>query len=44
MIGYRQKRKGRSWRPQGSHALGLLKILELNGKWQEHWFPHAAIV
>lgn len=44
VIGYRQKRKGRSWRPQGSHALGLLKVLELNGKWQEFWFPQSAIV
>lgn len=37
VIGYRQKRKGKSWRPQGSRALGLLKVLELNGKWQEFW-------
>jgi hypothetical protein len=39
VIGHRQKHKGRSWRPQGSRALALLKILELNGKWQQTWFP-----
>jgi hypothetical protein len=39
VIGHRQKHKGRSWRPQGSRALALLKILELNGKWQQAWFP-----
>ncbi|NDJ19991.1 hypothetical protein [Myxacorys almedinensis] len=44
VIGSRQKRKGKSWRPQGSHALGLLKVLELNGKWQKYWFPQSAIV
>lgn len=44
VIGYRQKRKGKSWRPQGSRALALLKVLELNGKWQEFWFPQSAIV
>lgn len=38
VIGHRQKRKGRSWRPQGSRALAMLKILELNGKWQQAWF------
>jgi hypothetical protein len=43
VIGSRQKRKGRSWRPQGSRALGLLKVLELNGKWQEFWNIQSAI-
>lgn len=38
VIGHRQKHKGMSWRPQGSRALGLLKVLELNGKWQQFWF------
>jgi len=38
VIGYRQKHKGTSWRPQGSRALGLLKVLELNGKWYQFWF------
>jgi hypothetical protein len=32
VIGHRQKHKGTSWRPQGSRALGLLKVLELNGQ------------
>jgi hypothetical protein len=38
VIGHRQKHKGTSWRPQGSRALGLLKVLELNGKWHQFWF------
>lgn len=38
VIGHRQKHKGKSWRPQGSRALGLLKVLELNGQWQQFWF------
>lgn len=38
VIGQRQKHKGKSWRPQGSRALGLLKVLELNGQWQQYWF------
>ena len=44
VIGYRQKRKGKSWRPQGSRALGLLKVLELNGKWQEFWSGQSVLV
>ncbi|MGG6265060.1 hypothetical protein, partial [Leptolyngbya sp. AN10] len=44
VIGYRQKRKGKSWRPQGSRALGLLKVLELNGKWQQFWSAQSALV
>jgi hypothetical protein len=44
VIGYRQKRKGKSWRPQGSRALGLLKVLELNGRWQAFWFSESAII
>jgi hypothetical protein len=39
VIGYRQKHKGISWRPQGSRALAILKVLELNGNWQQAWFP-----
>jgi hypothetical protein len=38
VIGNRQKHKGISWRPQGSRALAILKVLELNGKWQQSWF------
>lgn len=29
VIGHRQKHKGMGWRPQGSRALALLKVLEL---------------
>lgn len=39
VIGKRQKHKGMSWRPQGSRALAILRVLELNGKWQQTWFP-----
>jgi hypothetical protein len=39
VIGHRQKKKGTSWRPKGSKALAILKILELNGQWQQTWFP-----
>ena len=39
VIGHRQKQKGTSWRPKGSKALAILKILELNGQWQQTWFP-----
>jgi hypothetical protein len=28
-----------SWRPQGSRAVALLKVLELNGEWNKFWFP-----
>lgn len=42
VIGHRQKRKGTSWRPKGSKALAILKILELNGQWQQAWFSAQA--
>jgi hypothetical protein len=29
--------KGMSWSETGSHALALLKIVELNGEWDELW-------
>lgn len=38
-VGRRQKKKGISWRPKGSRALSLLKVVELNGKWEQLWFP-----
>lgn len=38
-VGRRQKNKGMSWRPLGSKALCLLKVAELNGQWQQLWFP-----
>ncbi|MBD2306750.1 hypothetical protein H6G17_14685 [Chroococcidiopsis sp. FACHB-1243] len=31
-----------SWRPLGSKALCLLKVVELNGQWQQLWFPTQA--
>lgn len=43
-IGARQKSKGRSWSPTGSRALGILKAEELNGRWQQLWFPKMAVV
>ncbi len=42
VIGHRQKGKGTSWRPKGSKALAILKILELNGQWQQTWLPTQA--
>lgn len=41
-VGQRQKNKGMSWRPLGSRALSLLKVAELNGQWQQLWFPAPA--
>lgn len=35
-VGRRQKKKGMSWRPQGSRSLSLLKE---NRQWQQLWFP-----
>jgi len=42
VIGIRQKKKGMSWSKQGSHALALLKIAELNGQWHKLWTPPVA--
>jgi hypothetical protein len=42
VVGHRQKNKGMSWRSVGSHALAILKVIELNGQWQQLWFPNAA--
>ena len=39
VIGKRQKKKGMSWSKKGSKALGILKVVELNQKWDELWFP-----
>lgn len=38
-VGSRQKHRGMSWSPKGSKALCLLKVAELNGRWQQLWFP-----
>jgi hypothetical protein len=42
-VGRRQKKKGMSWSPLSSRALSLLRIVELNGQWQQLWFPSQAI-
>lgn len=36
-VGMRQKKKGMSWSEAGSRALSLLKVVELNGEWDELW-------
>ena len=41
VIGFRQKKKGMSWRKQGSKALAILRIAELNGQWNSLWFPES---
>lgn len=41
-VGLRQKNKGMSWSRLGSRALSLLKVAELNGRWQQLWFPARA--
>jgi hypothetical protein len=41
-IGHRQKKKGMSWSEKGSKALGVLKVVELNGQWEEVCFGGAA--
>lgn len=38
-VGQRQKNKGMSWSRLGSRALSLLRVVELNGQWQQLWFP-----
>lgn len=38
-VGSRQKHRGMSWQPLGSKALCLFKVAELNGQWQQLWFP-----
>ena len=40
VVGYRQKKKGMSWSRRGSHALALLKVMELNGNWHKLWVPN----
>jgi hypothetical protein len=44
VIGARQKSKGMSWSPTGSKALGILKVVELNGQWNQLWFPERTAV
>jgi hypothetical protein len=42
VIGARQNSKGMSWSPTGSKALGILKVVEINGQWERLWFPEKA--
>ena len=37
VIGARQKKKGMSWTPKGSYALGILRTLELNQEVNQFW-------
>jgi hypothetical protein len=37
-----KKRKGMRWSPQGSEALGILKVIQLNGQWEQFWVPEKA--
>lgn len=37
-----EKNKVGSWSRLGSKALSLLKVAELNGQWQQLWFPASA--
>jgi len=39
VIGHRQKKKGMAWSAKGSKALAILKVVELNGLWQQLWWP-----
>ena len=39
VVGHRQKKKGMAWSAKGSKALAILKVVELNGQWQQLWFP-----
>ena len=41
-VGLREKNKGMSWSRLGSRALSVLKVAELNGQWQQLWFPTPA--
>jgi hypothetical protein len=42
VIGHRQKKKGMCWSEKGSKALGILRVVELNGQWEEVWSGGAA--
>ena len=39
VVGQRQKKKAMSWSAKGSKALAILKVVELNGQWNDFWFP-----
>ena len=42
-VGVRQKKKGMGWSEAGSQALSLLKVVELNGEWDELWETAPAV-
>ena len=42
VIGKRQKHKAMSWSKVGSRSLAILKVIELNHKWLDIWFPPIA--
>ena len=37
VVGMRQKKKGMSWTPRGSYALGVIKTFQLNGQFNQFW-------
>jgi hypothetical protein len=37
VIGSRQKKKGMSWTPKGSHALGIIRTLDMNEEVNQFW-------
>ena len=43
VVGNLQKYRGMSWSEKGSRALAVLKVVELNGQWDELWFPQTEI-
>jgi len=43
VVGHRQKKKGLSWSSDGSKALSLLRIAELNGHWNHLCFPSQSV-
>ena len=42
VIGKRQKHKAMSWSKVGSRSLAILKVVELNNKWNNIWAPKIA--
>jgi len=42
VIGKRQKHKAMSWSKVGSRSLAILKVVELNHRWLDIWFPPAS--
>ena len=42
-VGQRQKHKGMSWSKAGSKSLGILKVVQLNNKWDKLFFPERQV-